>query len=119
MLPFLTQGSRMSLATRLLIFDSKRKVIHKLQCSGMTLKALLGSTEVSVSDYLRLKPGDVLPLAVSSTPTCPFEVGGMVKFLGRPGSVGIRKAFRISREVTQIEDPIHNDKKSQLFGGRA
>jgi len=118
-LPFLTQGSRMSLATRPPTSDSKRKVIHKLQCSGMTLKALLGSTEVSVSDYLRLKPGDVLPLAVSEHADLPLEVGGMVKFLGRPGSVGIRKAFRISREVTQIEDPIHNDKNSRLFGGRA
>ena len=66
-----------------------------------------------------LKPGDVLPLNINEHADLPLEVGGQIKFLGRPGTVGIHKAFRISKEVSQIEDPIHNDTNARLFGGNA
>jgi flagellar motor switch protein FliM len=39
-----------------------------------------------------------------------LEVGEKVKFLGRPGRMGTRRGFRITRNVDLLEDPIYNEK---------
>ncbi len=115
-LPYLNQGSRMNLVARKATGESQRRAIHKMQCSEVPVQAILGRRQLSIQQYTQLKVGDVLTLQARQDEYLPLEVGGKVKFLGRPGNCGIRKAFRIEREVTQLEDPIHNDRNQTMHG---
>jgi len=108
-LPYFTMGRRLGLKERA---DRvvQPSVSHRVLCGKMMLRALLGHTQVRVEEFLDLKTGDILPLAVRESAELPLMVGKKVKFLGRPGNLGLRKGFRITREVDRLEDPIYNER---------
>jgi flagellar motor switch protein FliM len=107
-LPSLTQGQRLSLERRG-GQHLQLAIAHKVLCGELELKANLGRSSLSLEDFLRLRVGDVLTLPVRQHEELELEVGGKVKFLGRPGLVGQRRGFRITRGVELIEDPIYNE----------
>ena len=106
--PFLTQGQRLSLERRG-GRELQASIAHKVLCGELELKANLGRTTLSLEDFVRLQVGDVLTLPVREHDEVELEVGGKVKFLGRPGRLGQRRGFRITRAVELLEDPIYNE----------
>jgi flagellar motor switch protein FliM len=107
-MPYLTQGRRLSLERRG-DREVQRTIAHKVLCGEIELKANLSRTELSLEDFLNIKVGDVLTLPVREHEEVELEVGGKVKFLGRPGRLGLRRGFRITRAVDPLEDPIYNE----------
>jgi flagellar motor switch protein FliM len=106
-LPYLTQGRRLSLERRG-DRELQRTIAHKVLVGDIELKALLGRTKVPIDTFLDLNLGDILPLKVREHEEMELVVGDKVKFLGRPGNLGKRKGFRITRHVEKLEDPIYN-----------
>jgi flagellar motor switch protein FliM len=106
-LPSLTQGRRLSFSERK-SENLHDEVVHKILCGDVELRALLGKCMLGVNEYLSIKVGDILPLKGREHEELELLVGDKVKFLGRPGLAGKRKAFGISREVESLEDPIFN-----------
>jgi flagellar motor switch protein FliM len=108
-LPYLNQGRRLSMTDRRGDREIQLPVMHKVLCGELELSALLGRTEISLSDFLELQRGDILPLAVREHAEIELRVGDRTKFLGRPGLIGRRKGFRITRSLDPFEDPIWNE----------
>jgi flagellar motor switch protein FliM len=107
-LPYLTQGRRLSMERRT-DREVQLSIAHKVLCGEMELRAVLGRTQLCLEDFLRLQVGDVLTLPAKEQEEVELEVGDKVKFLGRPGRVGKRRGFRITRPVEHLEDPIYNE----------
>jgi flagellar motor switch protein FliM len=107
-IPFLTQGKRLSLDKRNEI-KVQESIAHKVVCGEMELKALLGKTNLNVHNFLTLRKGDILPLDVRQNEELELIIGQRVKFVGRPGNLGHRRGFRITREVKVLDDPIYNE----------
>lgn len=59
------------------------------------VKAFLGSTEITVADFLSLKPGDVIQLDQKTTAAMEVYVQDSRKFLATPGRVGKKKGFQV------------------------
>jgi len=108
-LPYLNQGRRLSLERRG-DRELQTTIAHKVLCGHMELRALLGRLSVSLDEFLNLRVGDVVVLPNREHEELELEVGEKVKFLGRPGRLGNRKGFRITRGVELLEDPIYNEK---------
>ncbi len=60
------------------------------------LRAVLGSTEITVQDFVSLKPGDVIVLDQKTTQPTEVFVQEDRKFFGRPGKVGKKKGIEIT-----------------------
>lgn len=58
--------------------------------------ALLGSTSISMKDFLKLKVGDVIALDQLANTPLEIMVENEKKFLAHPGVVGKRKGFQIA-----------------------
>lgn len=108
-LPYLTQGRRLSMTDRRADREVQAPVVHKVLCGEMELTAVLGRTDLELADFLTLRPGDILPLTVREHSEVELQVGEKTKFLGRPGNMGLRKGFRITRALETLEDPIWNE----------
>lgn len=106
-LPYLSQGRRLTLASSQ-DRHLQRTIAHKVLCGEVELRALLGRTRVGLEEFLSLSKGDILPLPVREHQEMELMVEEKVKYLGRPGNLGLRKGFRITRYVDQLEDPIYN-----------
>lgn len=64
---------------------------------GLPMVVVLGRTRLAVSDVLSLRQGDVIQLSTRCDGELQVQVGGKVKFVGRPGVVGKRLAIQVSR----------------------
>jgi flagellar motor switch protein FliM len=55
----------------------------------------LGETELSVEEFMRFAPGDVITLNQSTTQPLIATVEGVPKFLGFPGTTKGMQSFQI------------------------
>jgi flagellar motor switch protein FliM len=108
-LPYLNQGRRLSMERRG-DRELQATIAHKVLCGELELRALMGRVNLSLEEFLRIRVGDVLTLPNREYEELELEVGEKVKFLGRPGRMGTRRGFRITRNVDLLEDPIYNEK---------
>ncbi len=107
--PNLVMGRRMNLKGRRMDDEARQPVAHRILCGELDLRAVLGEAHVSLAEFFHLKKGDVLTLDVREQDELPMYVGNKVKFLGRPGKLGLRRGFRITQEVDRLHDPIWNE----------
>lgn len=81
------------------ITEESRKAIEKrIQSTFVPLKAVLGTTQISVKDFLTIQKGDVLPLETNVNGKAMVMVGNILKFYAKPGV----KKKRISVKVTDV-----------------
>ena len=57
----------------------------------------MGQATILVGDFLDLAPGDIIRLDSRRGEDLMVRVGGGAKFLARPGVIGKRLAFQVSR----------------------
>ncbi|MFH1144391.1 MAG: flagellar motor switch protein FliM [Candidatus Eisenbacteria bacterium] len=66
-----------------------------VQEGRIPLSVRLGRGSLSVSEFIRMKPGDVIPLDRGIHEPLPVVIGGKEKLSGRPGMSGKRLAVQI------------------------
>lgn len=83
--------------------DMKVAIENKVQNTPVPVKAVLGKTTISVSEFIDLQPGDVLPLDANVNEDMEVMVGEMLKFYATPGVRKNKVALKITR-VLKKED---------------
>jgi flagellar motor switch protein FliM len=81
------------------ITGSDLKIIEKkIQSTLLPVRVVLGSSEVSVKDFIELNIGDVIPLNTSVNEDLKIYVGNLQKFHGKPGL----KKNKVSIKITKV-----------------
>ncbi len=75
-----------------------------IRLTKLPIRAQLGSIRLKMTDVARLRVGDVVRLEERSDESLKVWVDGKVKFWGEPGISGMKKAVRIVRRVSAIEE---------------
>lgn len=83
--------------------DMKDILESKVQHTKVPIKAVLGETTISVSDFIELQVGDVLPLDKSVNEDTEVLVGDLLKFYAVPGVKKNKVALKIT-EIVKRED---------------
>ncbi|MFL0197082.1 flagellar motor switch protein FliM [Clostridium sp. WILCCON 0269] len=68
--------------------DSKEKLRERLNIVGIQLTALLGTTEITVDEFLNLNIGDVLALKEKTTDPVKLMLEDKIYYYGKPGLIG-------------------------------
>ncbi|PKR87067.1 flagellar motor switch protein FliM [Heyndrickxia camelliae] len=68
---------------------------RKLKSASIPLVAQLGSSEITIEDFLSLDKGDIIPLVQGINEPIKINIEGTTKFLGQPGVVGKKMAIQI------------------------
>ncbi|CAH1203194.1 Flagellar motor switch protein FliM [Paenibacillus allorhizoplanae] len=76
----------------------------RLEKTKLPLIAELGSSEISIQDFLGLTIGDVIPLHKSVEDSLQVKVGEKLKYLGSPGTVKGKMAVQITEIVNEGEE---------------
>ncbi|OCT13807.1 flagellar motor switch protein FliM [Paenibacillus pectinilyticus] len=76
----------------------------RLEKTKLPLIAELGSSEISIQDFLGLAIGDVIPLHKSVEDSLQVKVGEKLKYLGSPGTVKGKMAVQITEIVNEGEE---------------
>jgi len=80
------------------------KVQKRLLRTNVNLIATLGSTNITLKDFLNLEVGDVLQLRQKVNDDLDIYVGNKLKFKGRSGQVGKNIAVLTTQVVKEQED---------------
>ncbi len=83
--------------------EMKVAIENKVQNTPVPVKAILGKTTISVSEFIDLQLGDVLPLDSNVNDDMEVLVGEMMKFYAKPGVRKNKVALKITR-VLKKED---------------
>ena len=75
------------------------KVQDSIQEAPMDLTVLLGSTRITVGEFMGLKAGDVIPLQSRVNDELAVFAGSTLTAYGYPGVSGNRMAIRITRQA--------------------
>lgn len=87
--------------------EAEGKLRDRLKETSAPLKAVLGRAKISVAEFLRLKPGDIIPLDTTTDSALEVLVENRPKFLARPGLVSKRKAIQIDTVFSDGEEEAH------------
>lgn len=83
--------------------EDKQNILEKLGHSVFDIDVILGSTNITIEDFLDLKIGDVLRLDNLVNENLIINVNEKPKFFGRPGTKKNKVAVTITDEVTNID----------------
>ncbi len=91
---------------RRVVEEGPRWIGARLADSALTVAAQLGSASLTVADFLRLQPGDVLRLDRRMNDPIDVFVGNERKARGRPGLTGRNRAVRLETAMGEggLED---------------
>ncbi len=76
---------------------------QQLGASSLDLTAKLGEADLSIGDFLKLRPGDVLSLDQKVQDPIELLVSGEVKAMGRPGLKGRHRCVKVHSVVHEEE----------------
>lgn len=91
-------------STKRLSEIERDKMDKKIRLTRLPIRAQLGSTTLRMCDLLRLQTGDVIRLDERKDEGLKVWVDGKIKFWGEPGVANTRKAIKIVRQVTEMEE---------------
>ncbi|HEY9722501.1 MAG TPA: flagellar motor switch protein FliM [Oscillatoriaceae cyanobacterium] len=83
--------------------QAARDLRSKVEQAKVPLQVLLGTTEVTIGDLIRLGTGDVVPLATYAEEELQVMVGDRLKFKGRPGTIRNKMALQITDVIDERE----------------
>lgn len=83
--------------------EMKESIENRVENTLVPVRAVLGKTTISVSDFIELQPGDVLPLDTGVNDDMEILVGNLLKFYATPGVKKNKVAIKISK-VLKRED---------------
>ena len=80
-----------------------KRFSSRIQEAPVRFSVVLGETEMSVEKFLRIAPGDVIPLNQSPSKPLVATVEGVQKFIGFPGTSKGMQSFQI-KDVMMIPE---------------
>ncbi len=80
--------------------EERQKMIQKLNTSNVDLSVILGTTDISLEEFLDLKEGDIIKLDTKTTDDLIVKVNGEKKYFARPGTV----EENVSVKITEVYD---------------
>jgi flagellar motor switch protein FliM len=84
--------------------ETYQDVIEDLiEHAPISVKAVLGQSQISVSDFINLTPGDIIRLDTDVDQELDIYVGNMKKFTALPGSSGSNYAVRVTSVIREDE----------------
>lgn len=110
--PFVAMESVIpNISSRQILMGSQRRVIedgpkwisHALGESSLSVAAELGRAELTVAEFIRLRPGDVIPLRSRVQEPIGVLVENERKGLARPGLKGRYRAVRLETSIGKGE----------------
>lgn len=84
--------------------EDRQRLRRQLERVRVPLVGQLGETDVTIQELIKLRPGDVIPLARKSSDELEVLVSGKPKFYARPGMVGRHVALKVTSVVPQEDD---------------
>ena len=107
--PILPRLSTQAIAgTTKAVTESDRVMLNQsLLATRVPVAVQLAKARLSIRDFLSLQCHDVIRLETRTEGDLPILVGGRVKFLGALGKQGRRRAVRITKVVSQLEEIFH------------
>ncbi len=76
-----------------------RHIESVVRRSKVDIEPILGQARIMLSDLARLQPGDVIPLDTASAEPIPVRVGGVTRFLAKPGRRGEQSSVQLTSVV--------------------
>ncbi len=80
------------------------QITQKIRQTELLIRVLLGSSTITIGDFIHLTKGDVIHLDQGIDDALPILLGEKKKFLGRPGIYNGRLAVRIDEIVKEGEE---------------
>lgn len=74
-----------------------------IEHAPISVKAVLGNSLISVSDFVNLQPGDIIKVDKEVEDELDIYVGNMKKFTALPGSSGSNYAVRVTSVIREEE----------------
>jgi flagellar motor switch protein FliM len=84
--------------------EDKQKMLEKLHAAKISVNSILGSTDISLQDFMELKEGDVIKLDCSVNDDLLICINGEKRFRGRPGTSKNHIAVKIVDKYVEKED---------------
>lgn len=84
--------------------EKKKEIEKKIQNTKVPVRAILGSTTITVNDFLNLQCGDVIPLEKDVESDIEILVGDILKFYAKPGVKKNRLSFKITQVVRKEDE---------------
>lgn len=81
--------------------DALKKQIN---LADLTVSAELGSSDLSIQDFLQLQPGDVIPLDRTIDQPLVVKIGDKPKFTGQPGKLNKKLAVQIIDHLSRGDE---------------
>lgn len=78
-------------------------VMRHIKRSALPCTAVLGQTRLSVGELMRMGAGDILRLDTGADGDVVMEVGGIPKFMGKPGLAGRQRAVQLTTPISDEE----------------
>jgi len=78
---------------------SHRHIESVVRRSKVDVEPILGQCKIMLSDLARLQPGDVIPLDTAAAEPIPVRIGGVTRFLAKPGRRGEQSSVQLSSVV--------------------
>jgi len=82
----------------------KQSIESKIQNTEVSIRAILGSTMITVNDFIELQAGDVLPLDTNINDNLQVLVGDLTKFYAKAGVRKNKVALKITEVVKKEDD---------------
>lgn len=84
--------------------EERQKMIQKLNTSNVDLSVILGSTDITLGEFMDLKEGDIIKLDTRTIDDLIVKVNGEKKYFARPGTVENNVSVKITEEYDHQKD---------------
>jgi flagellar motor switch protein FliM len=93
-----------NVATKKLSTMESDSLQSRIRLTKVPVIAQLGSTKLTMKEMAKIRVGDVLPLAERKDEGLKLMINGKVKFWGEPGVSRSRRAVKVVRRVSELEE---------------
>lgn len=84
--------------------EARQSIEARIQSTKVPVRAILGTTIFTVSDFIELQAGDVIPLETSVNGDLEVLVGDLLKFYAKPGVKKNKVAVKITEVIRKEDD---------------
>ena len=88
--------------------EERQRMIHKLNPSMMEIRALFGSCNITLEDFLKLSVGDILQLDETIDKDLIVKINGVKKFFARPGILKNNLCVKITDIYDEMYELMRN-----------
>ncbi len=86
--------------------EERQKMIQKLNTSKVDLSVLFGSCDITLSDFLDIKEGDILRLGNKTSEDLVVKINNEKKFFARPGTLKNNVCVKITDRYNATVDSL-------------